>query len=252
MKKLFAFLLTLMMCLCLAACGGDAPENNTPSPDNTPANDDAQRAAELAAILCGSVWDNRDWDSELYFNEDGTVRFHYGPNEEDGSYTWEYSSYLNSFSEYQAILQHDPEFSQAYGVYIGSMERYGQILLGCNDDGSYKMYFNGKFWDPVAEGGSAEAALHLPYVGKWVCNENYWVIVNEDGTLVYNGDTFSPEYIQIYGGIGAVVPEASYSYRGGTEIYTNKGCVFVWGLTDRFGEGVMVGDHDGRQFILQG
>ena len=55
-----------------------------------------------------------------------------------------------------------------------------------------------------------------------------------------------------FGGIGAVVPEATYSYKGGTEIHTGKGCIFVWGLTDRFGEGVMVGDHDGRQFILQG
>lgn len=150
MKKLFALLLALMMCLSLAACGDDTPESNTPTPDSGAANDDAQRAAELKDILCGSMWDNRDWESELYFNEDGTVRFHYGKNEEDGIRTWEFDSYLDSFDEFTGMLQHDPEFSDQYGVYCGKMEQYGQILLGCNDDGSYKMYFNGKFWDPIS------------------------------------------------------------------------------------------------------
>lgn len=148
MKKLFA-LLALIMCLTLTACGGDAPESDSSTPNNTPANNDTQRAAELTEILCGSMWDNRDWNSELYFSEDGTVRFHYGPNEEDGIRTWEYSSYLNSFAEFTGMLQHDPEFSDKYGVYCGKMEQYGQMLIGCNEDGSYKMYFNGKFWDPV-------------------------------------------------------------------------------------------------------
>ena len=148
MKKLFALLLALMMCLSLAACGGDAPESNTPTPDSGAANDDAQRAAELKDILCGGMWDNRDWESELYFNEDGTVRFHYGKNEEDGIRTWEFDSYLNSFDEFTGMLQHDPEFSDKYG----SMEQYGQILVGFNDDGSYKMYFNGRFWDPAEKG----------------------------------------------------------------------------------------------------
>ena len=252
MKKLFALLLALVMCLSLTACGDKSPTGNEQGSNPSHDDDNALHAQELTDILCAAEWHCRDWDSVLYFSADGTVRFHYSKNEEDGNYAWQYSSYLNSFSEYQAILQHDPEFSDSYGVYIGSMDRYGQILLGRNDDGSYKMYFNGKFWDPVTEDNSTQAALYLPYVGKWVCDENYWVVVNADGTLIYNGDTFTPEYIQIYGGIGAVVPEASYSYRGGTEIYTNKGCVFVWGLTDRFGDGVMVGDHDGRQFILQG
>ena len=148
MKKMLALLLAAVMCLLLAACGGGTTDNGQ---DAAPNHDDnsALYAQELSDILCATEWHCRDWDSVLYFNADGTVRFHYNNDEEDGNYTWEYSSYLNSFSEFQAIIQHDPEFSEAYGVYIGSMERYGQILLGRNDDGSYKMYFNGKLWDPV-------------------------------------------------------------------------------------------------------
>ena len=149
MKKFFALLLAAVMCLLLAACGGGTTDNGQDAAPNHDDNNSALYAQELSDILCATEWHCRDWDSVLYFSEDGTVRFHYGNDEEDGSYTWEYSSYLNSFSEFQAIIQHDPEFSEAYGVYIGSMERYGQILLGRNDDGSYKMYFNGKLWDPV-------------------------------------------------------------------------------------------------------
>ena len=152
MKKLLAMLLALVMCLSLPACGGtpstpDEGSQGNPQNDNT---DDAHHAQEFTDILCSVDWDCRDWDSVLHFNVDGTVRFHYGKNEEDGIRTWEFDSYLNSFDEFTAMLQHDPEFSEKYGVYCGSMEQYGQILLGCNEDGSYKMYFNGKFWDPAA------------------------------------------------------------------------------------------------------
>jgi len=98
---------------------------------------------------------------------------------------------------------------------------------------------------------SQEPALYLPYIGKWVCSDDYYVIVNEDGSIIYNGEEFTPEYFVYGDGIGAAVYDATYTYRGGIETFTGKGCVFVWGLTERFGEGVMVGDHDGRHFILQ-
>lgn len=149
MKKFFVLLLAAIMCAILAACGGDTPGSNEQNDPQSENGDNARYAQEFADILLSANWDNRDWDSVLYFNEDGTVRFHYGKNEEDGIRTWEYSTYLNSFAEFTGMLQHDPEFSDKYGVYCGKMEQYGQILLGCNEDGSYKMYFNGKFWDPV-------------------------------------------------------------------------------------------------------
>lgn len=220
MKKFFALLLAAVMCLALVSCGNN-PSGNT----NQEEADTSRHAQEFKELLCSSEWYCRGGDSILYFSQDGTVHFHYGNTEEDGNHTWQYSSYLNSFSEYQAAIQHDPEFSDSYGVYIGSMEHYGQILLGCNDDGSYKMYFNGKLWDHTAP--VETSALYSPYVGKWVCDENYWVVVNEDGTLIYNGETFTPEYIEIYGGIGAVVKNATYTYLGGTETYTGTGCVFI-------------------------
>ncbi len=94
-------------------------------------------------------------------------------------------------------------------------------------------------------------ALYTPYIGKWVCSDDYYVIVNEDGTIVYNDAEYTPEYIVYGDGVAAVLYDAPYTYQGGTETVTAKGCVFVWGLTERFGEGVMVGDHDGRHFILQ-
>lgn len=149
MKRLLALLLTAALMLSLTACGENALTDGNQNDPQSGSEDNIRYAQELTDILCAAEWHCRDWDSVLYFSADGTVRFHYSKNEEDGNYAWQYSSYLNSFSEYQAILQHDPEFSDSFGVYIGSMDRYGQILLGRNDDGSYKMYFNGKFWDPV-------------------------------------------------------------------------------------------------------
>jgi len=80
--------------------------------------------------------------------------------------------------------------------------------------------------------------------------------VNEDGSLIYNDEEYTPAYFEMGGGVAVYLEEAEYTYYAGMdkngEVYiTTKGCVFVWGLTDRFGEGVMVGDHDGRHFLLQ-
>lgn len=99
-------------------------------------------------------------------------------------------------------------------------------------------------------------ALYVPYIGEWVCSDGYYVIVNEDGTIIYNDVEYTPEYFEMGDGVAVHLEDAEYTYYAGMdkngEVYTTaKGCVFVWGLTERFGEGVMVGDHDGRQFILQ-
>ena len=99
-------------------------------------------------------------------------------------------------------------------------------------------------------------SLYTPYVGKWVCSDEYYVIVNEDGTVIYNDVEYTPEYFEMGDGVAVHLENAEYTYYAGMdengEVYiTAKGCVFVWGLTERFGEGVMVGNHDGRRYILQ-
>ena len=75
---------------------------------------------------------------------------------EDGTFTWStneskvlelaYEAYLNSFDEYQPLIQHDPEFSNDYGVHIIRVKDYGDMLVGQGDDGSYKFYFWGQKW----------------------------------------------------------------------------------------------------------
>ena len=150
MKRLLTLLLTAALMLSLTACGENAPTDGNQNDPQSGSEDNIRYAQEFTDILCTNDWVCREGDSVLSFNADRTVRFHYGNNEEDGIRAWEYDTYLNSFDDYTAMLQHDPEFSEKFGVYCGSMEQYGQILLGCNEDGSYKMYFNGKFWDPAA------------------------------------------------------------------------------------------------------
>lgn len=152
MKRLLALLLTAALMLSLTACGENAPTDGNQNDPQSGSEDNIRYAQEFTDILCTNDWVCREGDSVLSFNADRTVRFHYGNNEEDGIRAWEYDTYLNSFDDYTAMLQHDPEFSEKFGVYCGSMEQYGQILVGFNDDGSYKMYFNGRFWDPAEKG----------------------------------------------------------------------------------------------------
>jgi len=152
MKRLLALLLTAALMLSLTACGENAPTDGNQNDPQSGSEDNIRYAQEFTDILCTNDWVCREGDSVLSFNADRTVRFHYGNNEEDGIRAWEYDTYLNSFDDYTAVLQHDPEFSEKFGVYCGSMEQYGQILVGFNDDGSYKMYFNGRFWDPAEKG----------------------------------------------------------------------------------------------------
>ena len=152
MKRLLALLLTAALMLSLTACGENAPTDGNQNDPQSGSEDNIRYAQEFTDILCTNDWVCREGDSVLSFNADRTVRFHYGNNEEDGIRAWEYDTYLNSFDDYTAMLQHDPEFSEKFGVYCGSMEQYGQILVGFNDDGSDKMYFNGRFWDPAEKG----------------------------------------------------------------------------------------------------
>ena len=76
---------------------------------------------------------------------------------EDGTYIWDtgsgvttmeltYRSYLNSFAEYGAIIQHDPEFSAAHGVHVISVKERGDMLVGQDENGNYKFYFWGQKW----------------------------------------------------------------------------------------------------------
>ena len=109
---------------------------------------------------------------------------------------------------------------------------------------------------PPEETEEQGESLYMPYIGKWVCSDGYYVIVNENGTVVYNDVEYTPEYFVYGDGVAVYLEDAEYTYYAGMdengEVYiTAKGCVFVWGLTEQFGEGVMVGDHDGRHFALQ-
>ena len=81
---------------------------------------------------------------------------------EDGTYTWyiddegkvmdlTYSSYLESFTEYQPAIQHDPEFSDDYGVHIVSVKDRGDMLVGQDEGGNYKFYFWGQKWSRAEE-----------------------------------------------------------------------------------------------------
>ena len=112
----------------------------------------------------------------------------------------------------------------------------GTISITSSEGSNYKEVFEGeKIIDlPIAEDPDL---IYVPYIGKWVCSNGDTVIINEDGTLIYNDTEYSPEYIKVYGGVGVALQDV--------------GDLFVWGLTEKFGEGVMVSDRDGRKFILE-
>ena len=51
MKKLFAFILTLMMTISLAACGGESPsESSTPTGGSTTSNNSKKEEAKVYGI----------------------------------------------------------------------------------------------------------------------------------------------------------------------------------------------------------
>ena len=78
--------------------------------------------------------------------------------------------------------------------------------------------------------------MYVPYIGKWVASNGDTVIINEDGTLIFNDSEYAPEYFMASGGI-AVALQSIGEY-------------FVWGL-DGFGEDVMYSANGGRLFTLQ-
>lgn len=208
MKRLLALLLTAALMLSLTACGEIAPTDGNQNDPQSGSEDNIRYAQEFTDILCTNDWVCREGDSVLSFNADRTVRFHYGNNEEDGIRAWEYDTYLNSFDDYTAMLQHDPEFSEKFGVYCGSMEQYGQILVGFNDDGSDKMYFNGRFWDPAEKGaqGSGDSLSSEIRIN----NENW----QEYLEFVYSDVPFftheNEEHHILYGAYTALVLKDEY------------------------------------------
>lgn len=83
---------------------------------------------------------------------------------EDGTYTWilghdspnkqlelSYRIYLESFTDYSMMIQHDPEFSDEYGVHVISVAGYGDLLVGQDVDGNYRLYFWGQKFTKVEE-----------------------------------------------------------------------------------------------------
>lgn len=101
MKKLIALLLLAAMCLSLAACGKDNPQNNK-GEDNIPAMEVApaetdplpSNLSKYIPILCG------DWEimyredvgliENITFSEDGTLKV------DNQTFTWEYASDFDS------------------------------------------------------------------------------------------------------------------------------------------------------------
>ena len=73
MKKIFAMLLAVLLCLSLAACGGKEPAVNPGS--DVQQNDGGEQAPALEEILCTSEWYyvGLRTPAGLVFNADGTI-----------------------------------------------------------------------------------------------------------------------------------------------------------------------------------
>lgn len=191
MKRFLALLLSALL-ISLCACSEEKVNINS---KNNNSDDVAYHIKEeFNQIVTDYVWKCVDQSWELEFNEDNTVIWR--SKSEENTYTWEFSSYLNSMSEYTAAIQHDPEFSESYGVYVGAIKDRGQILLGVDKtDNSYKMYFSGKFWRIKEDVGANHPQLKY-VIGKWEYKENDSaecdvpfdnITIKEDGTCLIDG-----------------------------------------------------------------
>ncbi len=271
MKKVISLLLALVMCLSLCACGdGNDTLETTPNAENESTSrfeeNEVTEEPEIDKEILGEWYYVKSTAIiTLTFNEDGT-----GVHDQEGTetaFTWKYDEELNCYTI---------ALGAVISATVENIDGIEQLIIG---DGYCVRaeYYTDAHEDylasttvpeiilPTMEGLTAESnnpteeqgeALYMPYIGKWVCSDGYYVIVNEDGTIVYNDVEYTPAYFEMGNGIAVYLENAEYTYYAGMdkngEVYvTAKGCVFVWGLTERFGEGVMVGDHDGRKFILQ-
>ena len=189
MKKFLALILAIIMLLSLCACG----KENTVSSSEAVASSNNNYALELSKLLCDYNWKCVDMPWELEFKDDNTGIWKMN---EEKTYTWEFSSYLNSMSDYTAMLQHDPEFSENHGVYVASIKEKGQLLLGVDKtDNSYKIYFHGKFWRIKDELQANHPQLKY-VIGKWEYKENDSaecdvpfdnITIKEDGSCLVDG-----------------------------------------------------------------
>ena len=284
MKKTISLLLVLVMCLSLCACSGgnNVSEPTIPATIETIVPTETAPPYETVEITIGN-WldyfefahfyiphknsfgetDGFDIETRLYLKDGYNARdvhvaieysyvmasFTYEANHENGSITFgEPDDKLGDATKetVDALITSLPHRFPTAGGHSDASVRIqsnydilriqGTISITRTETSNYKEVFKGeqKIDLPIAEDPDL---MYVPYIGKWVCSNGDTMIVNEDGTLIYNNTEYSPEYIKAYGGIGVALQDVSD--------------VFVWGLVDRFGDGVMVSARDGRQFILQ-
>ena len=223
MKKIFAILLVVIICLSLVGCGTPAPDNGT----------SAEKAQEFYSLMVGK-WEDTEGDLEVTFYNDKTMLFVVKLSGNSYTYTWDFTRYMDSMREYTLAIQDNPDFSEDYGVYLGrEITRMADMLVGYNDDGTVKMYYYGKFWNkvegdipnlkPTSTPSSTPAATPTPtptpaptptpdpkkeafmalmpkMYGEWLVLDRDEVeiaekfTINEDGSFIYGDRNLTWEY----------------------------------------------------------
>ena len=163
MKKWIALLLAAVMCFSLVACGGGETPNADESTTPTGSLEDI-RAAELTEILCGGKWvgafgfDYFDHlPSEIYFFDDGTMKYVNGVGEEYSGNPWSFKQYvINGEIEGQpgfspAMYETRIKYSDEQGVYYFNCEGLSIMLVGYSVDGEYIIHKDGYPYKKVAE-----------------------------------------------------------------------------------------------------
>lgn len=188
MKKILALLLAAVMCFSLVACGGGEtpntddnstqeqqaqndsnepestgtestePEKTEPEETTNPTeNLEEVRKAELIEILCGGKWvnafDAADYPSgypiEMYFLEDGTMKYIDGTGTEHSEYLWDFMYYtINREVEGQpGLMVAAPieaiSYSSEQGVYYFVCEELSNqaMTVGYSVDGEYIIHY---------------------------------------------------------------------------------------------------------------
>ena len=139
MKRVILLILCMVL-LCGCSAKETQPNTDTSDTDQTTVS---YTVGDVTRELVGKwVPHGMSWTMEI--TEDGT--YTWDLNAESKTLELTYRTYLNSFAEYGAAIQHDPEFSSAYGVHVISVNGYGDMLVGQGEDGNYKFYFWGQKW----------------------------------------------------------------------------------------------------------